>query len=757
MTSMNGLLTPVAVIRNSISAVTQILSGRNITVHQRGLSAHVAYSEKTGEPTSVSLPYLPDDASEDLILAVQGFLDHEVGHLLFTDNKLLMDIAHDGSWLHMQNVLEDPYVERQMQARFPGSKSTILRLHTFFIEKMIEPNFDALIKSGEVNPLAYFGTLLPCITRAWHGFSAFEDYMKDKWVHFEPITAKLPDDVAKQVRAVKCSADNIALARVLIDAIMRVPASEEFDDLERDEGDEGAESEGESGGGKRRPGGSEGEPGTGHGDSSAVDPSRTLIDEEGDHADEPRESGELEDEHEAEPEESESPRLSGDVHDEEGDEEEEIDEEGEAGGTEEDPLELDDMPAFEEHDEEEEDGAGEAEFDPEYVGGEEGEDGMVDGDIDEKALADRTSGKPKESEEPEDDGDEKVAKSEWVPKDGETPLDYSPGDIETTLGGAIADMAKESASSASYIIYSTDHDKIEPYKTAKMGEKAEQGLPLLERITKSQVGVMQGQLQRALISKSKSYWRGAQQSGRIDPSSLSRLYVGDTRVFRKKVEHRSMNYDVSLLIDASGSMGHPAGEADGVHLNRFQAAMVAAYAMGDTLNRLGINFEIIGFTTYRHTSEWSETCSKEMSKHGIRFGRTDWLYMPIFKSFDERWGSKSIERIAAAFHHHDFLSQNVDGECVQIAAQRLAQQRSEGKLLMVLSDGMPACCSPDPVSLTRHLAKSVKSVEQTGIKVIGVGINTDAVTKFYTHNIVLRDVSKLPTELVDQVQRVLLS
>lgn len=77
-------------------------------------------------------------------------------------------------------------------------------------------------------------------------------------------------------------------------------------------------------------------------------------------------------------------------------------------------------------------------------------------------------------------------------------------------------------------------------------------------------------------------------------------------------------------------------------------------------------------------------------------------------------------------------------------------------MLIVLSDGVPACHTYDHSSLSRHLSKSVKSAEKAGIKVIGVGIDTDSVSRFYDDHIVLRDVTKLPTELVEQVQRVLL-
>lgn len=100
-------------------------------------------------------------------------------------------------------------------------------------------------------------------------------------------------------------------------------------------------------------------------------------------------------------------------------------------------------------------------------------------------------------------------------------------------------------------------------------------------------------------------------------------------MFRRKVEHRSKSFDVSLLIDCSGSMAHGSGT-----LTRFQTAMVAAYAMADTLHRIGVNFEILGVHYKISHLEWSESCHREMHKHGVKFGRIDWLYMPIFKSFE---------------------------------------------------------------------------------------------------------------------------
>jgi len=764
-----GINTPVSIIRQAIGSVTQILSGQNIRVYQRGLEARVEYDERTGRANCVVLPYLPDDASEDLILAVQGFLDHEVGHLLFTDNSALMDIGHDSEWLMMQNYLEDPFVEKMMQGKFQGSKRTISLLHDFFIARTIDPAFKKL--TSESSPLQSFGVLLPCITRAWHGMPKFQEYMRDKWDLVKPIIDKLPADTEERVAAVKCTRDNIQLARDLLDAIMYVPPIEDFDDKDADDSDEKApasveESEGSSSKGMTDLSGDRAHAETG------------LADEEGD---EEEESPHIEDEEDDEdldapdmpemPEDSEEPESSLSepaFDDEEGDER---DDEEPAD----DEVESPEMPEIEPSEEGEDDGEGDDEDEGiEDIDGEgdgEGEDGEGGGKtgsgfgddeepeheegIDKKMGREEGDSVEESEAESESEGEsEEKAEDVWVPEDDEKLSDYTPGDVEEMLGREISSMGKDAAESADYLIYSTDFDIIEPFKTAQLERKAESGSRKIRSLIDGLIGPMQNSLQRALVSRNKSFWRTMQYSGRLNASSLARLAVGDTRVFRRREETRSKSYDVTLLIDASGSMNHSAGRGS---LTRFQTAMVAAYGLGETLHRIGVNFEILGFTTKGHTSAWSDECRRAERKHGVRFGRIDWIYMPIFKSFDERWTPTTMNRIAAAFADGSFLRENVDGECVQIAAQRLMSQKSEGKLLIVLSDGSPACCSSNYASLNRHLRRSVQVAERSGIKVVGVGVDTDVVRSFYDDYIVLNDVTKLPTEVVDQLQRVLLS
>lgn len=154
----------------------------------------------------------------------------------------------------------------------------------------------------------------------------------------------------------------------------------------------------------------------------------------------------------------------------------------------------------------------------------------------------------------------------WVPEDDEKLSDYTPGDVEEMLSREISSMGKDAAESADYLIYSTDFDVIEPFKTSGMERKAESGSKRIRALIDGLIGPMQNSLQRALVSRNKSFWRTMQYSGRLNASSLARLTVGDTRVFRRKEETRSKSYDVTLLIDASGSMNHSAGRGS---LTRF--------------------------------------------------------------------------------------------------------------------------------------------------------------------------------------------
>ena len=185
--------------------------------------------------------------------------------------------------------------------------------------------------------------------------------------------------------------------------------------------------------------------------------------------------------------------------------------------------------------------------------------------------------------------------------------------------------------------------------------------------------------------------------------------------------------------------------------------MAAAYALSQTLERTGIKHEVIGFTTKPITRPHAAEVHAEEVRIGTVYTRSEPLYMPIYKGFDERLDADCRARFAKAHGHADFLSQNVDGECVEIACFRLLQQREPRKVMLVLSDGEPACSTSRPRDMYSDLHRVVKNAKHMGIEMIGIGIMTTAVKKFYPKSIVLTDIAELPKTVMNELKRILIA
>lgn len=711
---MSSLTTPIHIVRESIGTITQILADKKVPVYQRGMSAFVAYDSITGEVNSITLPYLPDNASEQLIFAVQGFLDHEVGHILFSDAQAMIGIAHDKKLSQMHNVFEDPFVEKGMRSRFMGSAHNFSRLFNFFIDTVVEKNYRELIERKETHPLYYFSALAPAFSRAWHGVYEFQEYMKDKWEKIQPVMDVLPDDIAERVAAANSTQDNIKIARDVLLALEkgRDSLAEAARRAEMEDSDEGGVEDEE-------------------GDASEKDSSskKRRRDEEGKKDKSKKES---DDKKESAKSDSKGGDLSADEDD------------ASEGGT--------GAPDSGDRDESLEDEEGDDDHTPtDEDGGEDADEDEDDGDrasTDEDGE-DREDGEGEgESEEDEKDGegDESVR--------GELP-DVEMSSLEDSMSDEIARMAAEDAKRSDYTVYTTDYDEVKPLNLSKFrGDSLEKAMDRMISKVTDMASLIQSDLQRAFVAENRSYWQNAQHSGRINPSSLARLYAGDTRVFRRKVEHRTQDYDVSILIDCSGSM-----RSDSGGMSRIEAAMLSAYAIGAALDGIGVNFELIGFTSKENSGIKSEAIEIDEGKAGLKFSRTAALYMPIFKAFDENWGPECWRRLAAYIMDQSELRENADGECVMIAAKRLFTQPSSGKALLVLSDGSPACYSPkgyDFRAQSKHLKRVVHEVIDAGVKVFGIGIQTSSVKEYYPEYAVLNDISKLPSEVIGRISDVLL-
>ncbi|NQZ54737.1 MAG: hypothetical protein HRT93_10875 [Piscirickettsiaceae bacterium] len=260
------------------------------------------------------------------------------------------------------------------------------------------------------------------------------------------------------------------------------------------------------------------------------------------------------------------------------------------------------------------------------------------------------------------------------------------------------------------------------------------------------VGPLQKNLERLIVAKQRSRWMPGLRSGRVNPSSLYKLKTGDDRVFRRRdIQGETKDVAVSLVVDCSGSMGGA----------RIATAMASVYAMAQVLEKIGVTYEVIGFTTGDELPySVKDELRRDEEKMGRNFSRTETIYMPIFKGFGERLKVEQRKRFAYA-PHKSFLANNIDGECIEIAALRLLGRPEHGKVMFVLSDGQPAAYG-NGREQSKHLKGVVKKYIKLGIELFGIGIQTNAVEKYYPDYVVLDDIAELPNKVMSQLSRVML-
>lgn len=262
------------------------------------------------------------------------------------------------------------------------------------------------------------------------------------------------------------------------------------------------------------------------------------------------------------------------------------------------------------------------------------------------------------------------------------------------------------------------------------------------------------------------------EEGEIDVPMLAEYAVGAARSEDLWVDYTAEedgdHAAVALLVDCSGSMGN------GMEYGEFSKSYLArlcAIAMHEALKRVQVQHEISGFTTIANedanTHPWAQNREAAYTEHFAqlrrvcieahnrgtdlsKFARTcagdpndpgTHLTVPIygvFKGFDTE-ESRGLVLIAG-------LAANLDGEAILWQARRLARRSERRKVLLVLSDGYPAG-SHDNAAGAKHLTDAVQRALACGIEVYGIGINSDAVRKFYPHSWVCRNLSELPTIL----------
>ena len=171
----------IQVVREVVARVTRTLADKGVTVTQNGTGAFCETNAK-GELIHVNIPQIPDNASDEFIHAIHGFIDHEVGHALFSDFATLNKANRDWSAEHgaqrargmgaLLNLVEDVFVEEGMRKLYRGSGQNLHNVARWVCETEIKPSIQRSVDAGNVQDAA-FQLIMPCI-RLIGGESAFK-------------------------------------------------------------------------------------------------------------------------------------------------------------------------------------------------------------------------------------------------------------------------------------------------------------------------------------------------------------------------------------------------------------------------------------------------------------------------------------------------------------------------------------------------------------------------------------------------------
>lgn len=258
------------------------------------------------------------------------------------------------------------------------------------------------------------------------------------------------------------------------------------------------------------------------------------------------------------------------------------------------------------------------------------------------------------------------------------------------------------------------------------------------------VAKLANRLQRRLLAKQNRSWNFNLEEGLLDAARLPRVIVNPELPLSYKQESDTEFRDtvVSLLIDNSGSMrGRP-----------ITVAAMTGDILARTLERCGVKVEILGFTTRM----WKGGQSREHWIAGGKPGnpgRLNDLRHIVYKSADAPW--RRARKNLGLMLREGILKENIDGEALLWAHNRLIGRPEQRKIMMVISDGAPVDDSTLSVNpgnyLEHHLRQVIDWIElRSPVELIAIGIGHD-VTRYYRRAVTLVDVEQLGGTVLEQL------
>ncbi len=323
-------------------------------------------------------------------------------------------------------------------------------------------------------------------------------------------------------------------------------------------------------------------------------------------------------------------------------------------------------------------------------------------------------------------------------------LDTDANENDTQI---ISQKLNVNKSNLEYKIFTTKFDEV---SKAEDLEKEEEIIRLRKNLDQQLINFqdlitkLANKLQRQLLAIQNRSWEYDLEEGLLDSSKLTRIIIDpqNSLSFKREKEFEFKDTVVTLLIDNSGSMrGRP-----------ITIAAICADILSRTLERCNVKVEILGFTTKNwkggESRERWNTIGKPKNP-----GRLNDLRHIIYKSADVHW--RQSKNNIGLMLKEGLLKENIDGEAILWAFNRLRKRKEERKILMVISDGAPVDDSTLSVNsgdfLEKNLKKVVKNIEdKKDTEILAIGIGHD-VSRYYKKAIKITDVQELGDVMIKQL------
>ncbi len=384
----------------------------------------------------------------------------------------------------------------------------------------------------------------------------------------------------------------------------------------------------------------------------------------------------------------------------------------------------------------------------------------LDENLDEEEKKDED--KNKDDKQNKQDNQEKQAK-EKEDKLNEMSIDSGMPDLENEAkesdqaeeeveieDSSQTDLRKKGKSSLGDINYKSYTEEFDEIIKAEDLETSEELIRLRKNLDqqllqlKNFISKLANKLQRKLLAKQNRSWRFDLEEGLLDTSKLPRIIMDpfNSLSFKKEKDVEFKDTLVTILIDNSGSMrGKP-----------ISVAAICADILSRTLERCAVKVEILGFTT----KHWKGGSAREKwmknDKPNLP-GRLNDLRHIIYKSADTPW--RQAKNNMGLMLKEGLLKENIDGEALRWAYNKMKRRKEERKILMVISDGAPVDDSTLSTNtsdyLESNLKKTVKWIEnKTDIELLAIGIGHD-VTRYYNQAVKITDVQDLGDVMINQL------